>query len=213
MNAAIPLKERVLAAAAATPSLTRRQGRRRSVWLAGISVTLGVAIFELVGGIAHSRARPLAVTVRLADGWALASAALTWLLGHTSAMRASVPRLLFAVTLACPVVLFAWMGHFHGTYVEAPAYADWPCFVCTLVIAALPLASFLRQRSGLEPQHPDVLGGAAGAACGAWAGVLVLIWCPLTNPWHALAGHVAPIALMTMIGSVLGASTFGIRRL
>ena len=77
MNATVSLKERVLAAAAASPSLTRREGKRLAWQLAVLSVVVGISLLELAGGIAHSRDRPLAVTVRLADGWALASAALT----------------------------------------------------------------------------------------------------------------------------------------
>jgi hypothetical protein len=210
MNTAVSLKERVLAAAAATPSLTRREGKRLAWQLVALSVIVGISLLELAGGIAHSRDRPLAVTVRLSDGWALASSLLTWLVLRRRLTLASFPRLLVAATLATPVALFAWMGHFAGTAVEPPGAADWPCFVFTLAAAATPLGCFLRLHRGVELERPDALGAAAGAASGAWAGVLALLWCPLTSPWHALIGHVSPIAVTTAVGSVLGAATLGV---
>ena len=210
MNATVSLKQRVLAAAAATPSLTRREGNRLGWHLLALSVIVGVSLLELAGGIAHSRDRPLALTVRLADGWALASSALTWLVLRRRAMFVSFPRLLMVATLATPVALFVWMGLFAGSTLEPPDATDWACFVFTLACAATPLGGFLRTHRGIELERPDMLGAAAGAASGAWAGVLALLWCPLVSPWHALVGHVAPIALMTAIGSVLGAATLGV---
>jgi hypothetical protein len=126
-------------------------------------------------------------------------------------MLVSFPRLLVVATLASPVALFAWMGHFAGSYMEPPDAPDWPCFLFTLAAAATPLGCFLRVYRGIELERPDLLGAAAGAASSAWAGVLALLWCPFTSPWHALLGHVAPIAVMTAIGSLLGAAVLGVR--
>ena len=210
MNAAVSLKERVLAAAAAQPSPTRRKGARRGWMLLGLSVVAGIALLEVAGGVAHSRDRPLSETVRLADGWALASAALTWLTLRRRAMSSTDPRLLVAATLATPVVLYAWIGRFVGPLPEPIGPPDWPCFAFTMAAAATPLASFLYGFRGIEPDRPEILGAAAGAASGAWGGVLALLWCPLTNPWHALIGHAAPITVMTVIGSVLGARSLGL---
>ncbi len=214
MNAGVSLKERVLAAAAAAPSPTRREGKRRGVWLVVLSLAVGIGLLELAGGVAHSSARPLAVSVRLADGWALASSLLTWLLLRRRAMLVALPRSLVVATLACPVALFAWMGYFEGAYpplAGSPPGPDWACLLFTLACAATPLGCFLRLQRGVELQRPDLLGAAAGAAAGAWSGVLSILWCPTTSPWHVLLGHVVPITLLTCAGSLLGASMLGVR--
>jgi hypothetical protein len=214
MNAGVSLKERVLAAAAATPSPTRHEGKRREVWLLALSLVVGVALLELAGGVVHSGARPLAVTVRLADGWALASSLLTWLLLRRRAMVVALPRALVVATLACPVALFAWMACFEGAYpplAGSPPGADWPCLLFTLAGAATPLCCLLGSKRGVELQRPDILGAAAGTAAGAWSGVLAILWCPTTSPWHVLLGHVAPITLLTCAGSLLGASMLGVQ--
>jgi len=108
MNAAIPLKERILAAAAATPSPTRTQGRRLTALLLGVSIAIGLVLFELAGGIAHARARPLLVTVRLADGWALAASWLTWMMARQSAPQVPSRRLLVGASIVSPFVMCAW---------------------------------------------------------------------------------------------------------
>lgn len=214
MNAGVSLKERVLAAAATTPSPTRHEGKTRGVWLLALSLVAGVALLELAGGVAHSGARPLAVTVRLADGWALASTLLTWLLLRRRAMLAALPRSLVVATLACPIVLFAWMAYFEGAFpplAGSTPGADWICLLFTLAGAATPLGCFMQLHRGVELQRPDMLGAAGGAAAGAWSGVLAILWCPTTSPWHVLLGHVVPITLLTCIGSLLGASMLGVR--
>jgi len=214
MNASTSLKERVLAAAASTPSPTRRQGERLGARLLALSLVTSLGLFVLAGGIAHGRDRPLALTVRMADGWALASAVLTWLLLRRREMLVSFPRLLLVTTLACPVALFEWMAHFQGASPPlpgSPPSPDWACLAFTLAGAATPLGCFLRVYRGVELERPDLLGAAAGTAAGAWSGVLAILWCPTTSPWHVLLGHVTPITVLTCVGSLLGASMLGVR--
>jgi hypothetical protein len=211
MNAAIPLKERILAATAAAPSPTRADGRRRTLWLVGLSTVIAMVVFELAGGIGHARARPLLFTVRLADGWALAASWLTWMVTRQSAPRVHSHRLLSAASAVCPLALCAWAHYFHGLYEPPPPCSDWPCFALTLLTTATPLACFLAIRRGVEPDHPARLGAAAGAMCGAWAGVLALLWCPSTGTSHIAIGHALPIALSTGVGMLLGRRTLRVR--
>lgn len=56
------------------------------------------------------------------------------------------------------------------------------------------------------------LGAGIGAVCGAWAGLLVDIWCPLVNLPHVLFGHVLPLALLVAAGTLLGQRVLGVRR-
>jgi len=78
-------------------------------------------------------------------------------------------------------------------------------------MSALPMASFLFLRRGIEPRGPWALGAAIGASCGASAGVLVDLWCPLTDTRHVLVGHVLPIVILVIVGTVLGRRVLGVR--
>ncbi len=203
MNVVVPLRERVLAAAADTPSMSRPQGRRLAASLAALSVAVALAIFTLAGGLAHARARPLLDSVRLADGWALASAGLAWLvLGRGSRTLFRSPQLLQAAAWGSPLWLLAWMPRFVSA--EGSVGSAAACFGLTLALSAIPLASFLALRSGAEPECPGSLGAGAGAMVGACAQVLVLLWCPVTSLAHALLGHALPMAVLALFGSVAG---------
>ena len=207
------LRARVLAAAQATPVVTRKQGRTAAGVLTAASAAIAVVIFEEIGGIRHGTGRPLSITISLAVGWTAISALLTWLvLGRASSTMARRPALIAAAALAMPFVLFGWMQLFYGSYTEPFQRVGYRCLSYTLVISALPLASFLVLRRAIEPRHPTALGAAAGAACAAWAGALIDLWCPLTNPMHVLVGHVAPLGIAMIAGAILGRFTLGARR-
>jgi len=211
-EASSSLRARVLAATSATPSQTRRQGRVTAGVLVAASVALGVTVFEGIGGFAHGSGRPLGVTIALAAGWSVVSLVLTWLVvGRGGSTMARRPLLVGGAVLVMPFVLFLWMHLFHGTYVEPYEAIGLRCLRYTLVISALPLATFLALRRAVEPRYPAVLGAGAGAACAAWAGALVDLWCPLTNSLHVLIGHVAPLVAATLIGAVVGRFTLGVR--
>jgi hypothetical protein len=210
--AAAPLKDRILLAARAAPSPTRRQGRRAALVIIAVSVALGVAFFELAGGFAHSRDRPLGLTFRLAGGWSLASSALTWLARRETSLLVRSVDLLVAATIAGPLVLAAWMSRFHGGYLDPPLAATLPCALATLGLGLTPLASMAWLRRGCEPRHPGVLGATLAAMSGAWAALPVLIWCPVTEVGHAVAGHAAPVALLSVVGCIVGPSVLGVRR-
>src|SRR5271157_1804088 len=162
----LPLRERVLSAAAATPSLTRRRSRRIAGLLALLSATLAAALFVAVGGPEHMRDPSLADAVPMARGWTVAAAAFAGLVlvrGRSTVVR--TPQLLAAATWASPVVMVLWVPRFdagHASLGDACRGA-----LLGLAIAATPLASFLAMRRGAEPRHPQVLGAAAGAMFGA----------------------------------------------
>jgi hypothetical protein len=181
--------------------------------LLGVSIVVAATVFQLAGGLAHSAGRPFGITLTLGGGWMAASTLLAWLVvsrgGSTLPRR---PTLLGAAALLAPVVLFLWMRAFYGSYSEPYERVGYRCLGYTLVMAATPLAAFLSLRRGAEPRRPSVLGAAGGAACGAWAGVIVDLWCPLTAPRHALVGHVLPLVLLILVGAVLGGRLLGLRR-
>jgi len=212
MGAPDALRARILAAAAATPSTTRKQGKRQAILAVLASVGVAIMLFDLAGGFAHSRDRPFGQTVRLADGWGLFSAVLTWLvLGRGASTLARSPPVLLFATAASPFALYAWMSHF-PTW-QTTSDNEIACLLLTFGFAAVPLASFLALRRGLEPSHPGIVGAAAGAMCGALSAVLVLLWCPETDGLHALVGHVLPLVCLIALGAKIGASTLALPKL
>ncbi len=211
-SASLALKARIMAQAAATPSPTRRQGKRAVRLVLVASLAAGVAFFELAGGLAHSRDRPLVSTVRLADGWALGSAALTWLAVRFGTPFVRSAEILRAACIAAPAVLVLWMAYFRGGYVDPPPSDAWACVATSIACALVPLAGFLWARRHSEPRHPATIGAAIGAASGAWAGVLGLLQCPHTQSLHALFAHALPLSLTTLAGAVAGARVLGMRR-
>lgn len=210
-GAALALKSRILAAAAAAPSRTRGQGRRLTSLVVALSLAAGLTLFELTGGVAHARDRPLVVTVRLADGWALASAVLTWLTVRFSAPLVREAEWMAVACAAAPAVLLAWVRSFHGDYVDPAAGAGWACFASAIAMAVTPLVGLLWARRGSEPRHPATLGAALGCSCGAWAGVLGLLRCPHTDALHAMTGHVAPLVAITLAGALAGSRVLVMR--
>lgn len=208
------LRARILAAAAATPSPTRQQGRRSALVLLGASVLVAAAVFQSAGGFAHSAGRPVPITLAMSAGWSAASGLLTWLvLARGTSTLARRSAWLAAAAILAPLVLLLWMRAFYGTYAEPYERVGYRCLGFTLVMAATPLAAFMRFRRGVEPRRPSILGAGAGAACGGWAGVVVDLWCPLTNPSHALVGHVLPLVLLIAVGALVGSRFLGVRAL
>jgi hypothetical protein len=180
--------------------------------LVAASVAVAVTIFEGVGGFVHGAGRPLGITLVLASGWTMVSAILTWIVvGRAGSTMSRWPPLVGAAALGTPILLFLWMHLFYGTYPEPFQAVGYRCLRYTLFISALPLGSFLLLRRAVEPRYPSVLGAGAGAACAAWAGALVDLWCPLTNSMHVLIGHVTPLVAATTVGAVCGHFTLGVR--
>ncbi len=207
------LRAQVLAAASATPSATRQQGQRAGRIVVAASIAIAITVFEGAGGFAHSAGRPVTLAIALSGGWALVAAACTWLaLGRGSSTMPRRPALLAGAALVSPFAVFAWMHLFYGSYVEPFQRIGYRCLAYTLVATAVPLAGFLVLRRAVEPRYPAALGAAAGAACATWAGALIDLWCPLTNPLHVLVGHVAPLAAAVAVGALVGHFTLGVRR-
>ncbi|HEX8794613.1 MAG TPA: NrsF family protein [Polyangiaceae bacterium] len=211
-SASLALKARIMAAAAAAPSPTRHQGRRATRFVVAAAIAAGIAFFELGGGIAQPGDRPLLLTVRIADGWALACAGLTWLAARFGTPQVRTPEVLRAACMAAPVALVLWVARFHGDYTGPPTASLWACAATSLACAVVPLAGLLWTRRGSEPRHPATMGGAIGAASGAWAGLLGLLRCPDTAALHALLAHATPLLLTTLVGALAGARLLGIRR-
>jgi hypothetical protein len=201
MNMGVPLRERVLAAAAASPSLTRRQGRRIAVLGVALSVLVAAVLWVALG-------EPSAGGVRVAEGWTIAAGAITWLVvarGRSTLARS--PSLLRAATWASPIVLVLWLRRFEDAAAAPAGIAA--CVLLALALAATPLLTFLFLRRGAAPHCPATLGGAAGAMCGAWAQVLVLAGHPAPDLVHAVLAHALPQAALAALGTIAGRGVLG----
>jgi hypothetical protein len=207
------LRARVLDAAAKKNAPTRARGTQMLVVVVVSSIAFATMVFELAGGFDHSAGRPIGLTLALAGGWLVACAALTWLaLGRGDSTLPRRPAILVPLAIATPLACFVWMHLFNGTYQEPFERVGFRCLAYTLLVAAVPLLGFLFVRRGIEPRKPAALGAAVGATCGAWGGLVMDMWCPLTNTPHVLVGHVTPLAIATMIGALVGHRVLGLRR-
>jgi hypothetical protein len=205
MKTAVPLRERVLSAAAATPSMTRKQGRCMAALLVALSAVLAAAFFVIVSRTAD-RGGALATRGAIVRGWGFAAASFACVVlgrGRSTVVRS--PHLLTAATWASPVVMLLWVLRFEGnTATLAEALVG---LALGFVVAATPLASFLLIRRGAEPRYPRALGGAAGAMCGAVAQVIVLLWHPFTSFGYAAVAHAVPLVALASIGRAAGGRT------
>jgi hypothetical protein len=173
------------------------------VWLA--SLVVAGAVFSSLGGVAHGAGRPCEQTAALAGGWAIVSAAATLVLRRRRSVLGPPWVVLGLVVGVVPLALVVWTTAFQGTYREPFERVGWRCLGATLVIALFPLVGTLLARRGVEPRHPAELGAAVGTVCGAWATVILQVWCPLVNTLHVLVGHLLPVLLVMGAGGVLGA--------
>ncbi len=124
------------------------------------------------------------------------------MLGRGRSTLVRSPQLLTAATWAAPAVLLLWLARFPGG--DAPFASSAGCFAITIALATTPLTTFLWLRRGAEPQWPGTLGAAAGAMCGAWAQVLVLLGCPSRTLAHAAVAHALSLVVLALAGGAAG---------
>jgi hypothetical protein len=210
------LKARVVDAVRRTPSPLRAEARRevRRALLATIAVV--TALFFAVDGIHHSRGRPawfLAASVGLWGAVALLALRAAWRAGV--AFGAGSLTSLAMVTVGAPAALLAGsllLAHWDPGVVQIhPERHGLHCFALTLVAAMCPLVGLSRARRSSDPMHPIASGSALGVACGACAGVMVDLWCPVAAPTHVLVGHVLPMGVLALFGAALGARVIAMR--
>ena len=88
----------------------------------------------------------------------------------------------------------------------------WRCFALTALTAPWPFATLVSASRRVEPRHPGLTGAALGSVAGAWAAVMVELWCPLAVHSHALVGHVLPLFALALAGAAIDARMFRMRR-
>lgn len=214
------LKLRVLAAARQRPAPPRPDRLPSSIGLAALAAVAMSAVllwaprlFGDVGGPAHASGRPAATGAWIVAGTlALAVSATRLVLPSRRSMLSPARGLLLGVAIGVPLLVGAWLVLWHGTYADPFMRGGWRCFVLTVLTAPWPFAALARASRHLEPRHPGTAGAALGAVAGAWAAVMVELWCPLAVHEHVLFGHVLPLLVLALAGSAIGAWMFRLRR-
>jgi hypothetical protein len=210
------LKDRILADVLATPSPTRVPSQFYAWLVLPSSIIVAAALFFTFDGLEHGKGRALWFFVASCLGWAAVAALSVW--GAFVRGRSAVGRaraVLMAVAIGTPAILFAMMfglavAHPEVTLVH-PERIGFKCLGLTMAAAAFPLVALALVRQESDPVHPVATGAALGSACGASAGVMVEMWCPVGNPQHVVIGHILPIVLMSILGAALGARIIAMR--
>jgi hypothetical protein len=209
------LRQRILDAARAQPSPTRRASRQRAMLLIVGAAAATLALFVAIGGVRATQRPPSLIVGTTLGAAVLALVAIWSVLGRGRSMLGRSRRWLLALVLALPPALLAWKMGYSACY--SPALALGPyrlglrCFGWMHALAAWPLAAFLILRSGREPRHPALLGAAFGISSAACAWVLVDLWCPVARTPHLLLGHLLPTVLLGLVGAAIGRLVLAVR--
>ncbi len=216
MNLPAELKERVLASVRQTPSPVRSHARREARRVLIVTLTAAAGLFFAVDGVHHALGRPawfLCASVVLWGAVALASLSAAWR-GGVSFGAGSLTSLAI-VTVGAPAVLLASCLAFASVDPDLVRIHSerfgLHCFVLTLAVAAGPLVGLSRARRSSDPLHPVASGAALGVACGAFAGAMVGLWCPVAAPRHVLIGHVLPMGVLALLGATFSARVIAMR--
>ena len=213
MTPSSSLRDKILADAAANRARTRSEGRRRAVLVYTIASLAGLPLFFAWGGLKHSEGRPFALTYGIAIGallLAIAAASVAWWRGKSQVGRSQ--WVLVAISILVPIATYVWIVSWHGRYTEPFSRVGYRCLAMTLASGAPLLAAALWLRKRTIAVHPVASGAALGAAAGAFGGISVDLWCPLTNSPHVLVGHVLPMVVLALAGMIAGRFVLKIRR-
>jgi hypothetical protein len=214
MSLSPELRDRILAAARATPAPTRSEIARKNAIALLFGLVPAVAVIAL--GIDTAR-RPAAYVAAVAVGWMLVAAAATWgALGRGRSMVGRPNAWLVVVAVATPLALLAcaYLGYIpwpSAADADCGRFGDFKCFGFTTVAALGPLFAFVYARRNTDPVHPALTGAAIGAAAGAWAGVAIALHCPFASPMHVGLGHVVPTIVVAAVGMLVGARFVAVR--
>jgi hypothetical protein len=210
------LKAKVLASVLETRPQPRRWWGPTALFVIPTSAAVAISLFVATDGLHHGAGRPAWVLVSTVLGWVAVAALATWLAfdrGRSAVGRARVWLLVTA--LATPALLFVialvWSESLPDLAAWWPERLGLKCFGLTLAMAAWPLVGMALVRRGSDPVHPGVTGAALGAASGAWAGVVVDVWCPVMHPAHVAIGHILPIVILSLFGLALGRRVIAMR--
>ena len=210
------LKARILESTRAARSPPRRAAQLRAWLVLPSSVIVAASLFFAFDGLHHGQGRPSWFYVASSLGWMAVAALSLWAAFGRGGSALGRSRIwLTAVVVGTPALLFAMMFAFAVVHPEVtllhPERLGLKCLGLTVAGAVFPLLSLAFVRRGSDPVHPVATGAALGAACGAAAGVMVELWCPVAAPRHVAVGHILPIAIVSLLGAMMGARVIAMR--
>lgn len=214
------LYARIHAAVTSTPAATTTRTRTRIVAALAIVPALTTILVLIASGIVYGQpaagldidvASPteaftiLALLVGLAfvstffalrQGRAGLGIGSTWLV--------SIAALVVPVYAALTVLRPLHSGAADDVAMTGVAISPWGlrCLLIATVVSASVLVIFAGALRRAVVVASGLRGAALGAAAGAWGGLAVFVFCPSGEPQHLFVGHVLPIALFTLLGSV-----------
>jgi hypothetical protein len=214
MNLPEGLKPRVLALVAAEPVPARSDRRLRGVGLALLAaVAMPAMVMVWEEGLSHAAGRPSAIGSWVVGGMVALALASSWSVLPARRSMLGPPRgQLLAVALGVPLFVLLWLLLWHTSYVDPFHRVGYMCLSLTAATAPWPFALLVHLSRRFEPRHPRTLGAALGSASGAWAALMVELWCPLADPSHVAIGHVLPLVLLSLVGAGFGGRLFALRR-
>lgn len=194
-------RTRILVALAVVPALTTAVVLIASEWVygqpaAGLDIDVAssdaaMTILALLVGLAS-----ISTLFALWQARGGLGIAATWLI--------SIAALVVPVYAALTVLQPLHSGAADDVALTGVAISPWGwrCIFIATVVSASTLAIFAVALRRAVPAAGSLRGAALGAAAGAWGGLAVFAFCPSGGLQHLLVGHVLPIALFTILGSL-----------
>jgi hypothetical protein len=210
------LEARLLASISRTPSPTRRTARAWEWLVLPAGAIFAALLYGAFDGPEQGRGgRDTWFYVASAMSWAAVAALSLWgALGRGRGANWRSRSALLACALGTPAALFVIMmalGSLDPAMAEIhPEKWGRMCLPLTLAAAAFPTVLLQYARRESDPVHPALSGAALGSACGAAAGVMVELWCPVSTARHIALGHILPILLVAFVGALTGVQTLGL---
>jgi len=202
------LRAQVMELTAREPSPTRAQLSRQHRFVLCIVMLVPLLVFMAWGGI-RVGPRPDRLVLQTALGSTVLAIGVAIVgIGRGRSMLGRPRAWLLSQVLLTPVLLLGWRVLTSARYPNMMVqWVDRPglrCFTLSLILALVPLLGLLWLRRGTDPVHPRLTAAAFGAAVGAFAWVLVDLWCPVGYVPHLLLGHVLPLLLSIALSALLG---------
>lgn len=205
------LKSSILAQVAAEPVPPRSERRRPALGLAVLATFAMVALLLAWGGPSHAAGRSAVAGAGVVGGFLALAVAATWTVLPARRSMLGRPRgRLLAIAFGVPLVVGLWLLLWHGSYVDPFERTGFACFALTAATAPWPFALLVYLSRRFEPRHPTLTGAALGSSAGAWAALMVELWCPLADPGHVAVGHVLPLVLLTLAAAGFGGRLFAL---
>ncbi len=202
------LKARILKEVKERPAPTRKAEALRAALLIAASIGVALAIFLVRGGV-RLTGRPAALIIGTSLGTAVIAAVGAWFaLGRRRSMLGRSSLALLVVAVVTPFALLfwkvIWSAQFSGATDPWPERVGFRCLKLTLLMGVPPLLAILFARRRTDPTHPRLAGLGAGASVGLCVALFVDMWCPVAYLPHLLLGHILPIALLALLGLLVG---------